>query len=460
MALRTLPLPTSPAFVKHYGSDHSYWYFPKGRSVSDVKTLRDCLIILKRFEGSKPWRDVQADYIAALNAASVSDASDKWAGGGAPFARMLVQVFRILGLAWVDGGDLVEITKAGNLLIEGTDPTEVLSRQMERYQFYNPSISSREHQSVQLHPLPFLAEVMALLQPQIVSAREFEMFIAKAKIHSQIERVAEQIEAWRAMSVEDQARLVAKLDAYMVGGVGRKSIRHTISLDRSYATAALALSRLVMRRSDGGLEFASAGLRKYRQFLKKFDGDHAYVSYRSEKDWIAYIGDPEIEPTRQTALDYYVKIGEMSKALQVKKSGRATASELKNFKDMLVAEKVMEDYLETNLDQIGRPLGVDLELIGRQYATTVGPIDLLCRNRASGRYVVVELKKDRGADKVFGQISRYMGWVKSNLAGGGAVAGIIVARSFDDKIRAAKHAHTTDIKLVEFALKVGAKLVE
>lgn len=428
--------------------------------MSDVGTLQDCLSILKTFEGSKPWREIQAEYIAALNAAAVSQASDKWDGGGAPFARMLVQVFRILGLAWVDGRDLVEITKAGNLLIEGSQPAAVLSRQMDRYQFYNPSISSREHQSIQLHPLPFLAEVMVLLQPQMVSAREFELFIARAKSHDQVERVAEQIESWRGMSSEDQARLVTKLDGYMVGGVGRKSIRHTISLDRSYATAALALSGLVARRSDGGLEFRVGGLRNYRQFLRAFDADHAYVSFRSEKDWIAYIGDPDIEPTRQTALDYYVKIGELAKAIAVKQADRATASELKHFKDMLVAEKIMEDYLESNLDQIGRPLGVSLVLVGRQYATTVGPIDLLCRNKATGQYVVVELKKDRGADKVFGQISRYMGWVKANLAGGGDVAGVIVARSFDDKIKAARHAHATDIKLVEFAMKVGAKQVE
>lgn len=460
MVLKQLPLPTSPAFVKHYGSDHSYWYFPKGRSVSNVETLRDCLIILKQFERGKPWRDVQADYIAALKSAAVSKASDKWDGGGAPFARMLVQVFRILGLAWVDGSDLVEITKAGNLLIGSGDPAAILSRQMERYQFYNPSISSREHKSVQLHPMPFLAEVMALLQPQMISAREFELFIAKAKSHDQVDRVAEQIEAWRDMSPDNQAKLLGKLDQYMVGGVGRKSLRNTIYQDRSYATAALALSQLVVRRDDGGLEFATGGLRKYRQFLRNFDADHAYVSFRSEKDWIAYIGDPDIKPNRLTALDYYVKIGELTKAIAVKKADRATASELKHFKDMLVAEKIMEDYLQTNLDQIGRPLGVVLELIGRQYATTVGPIDLLCRNRDTGQYVVVELKKDRGADKVFGQISRYMGWVKANLAAGGEVAGVIVARSFDDKIKAARHAHTTDIKLIEFAMKVGARQVE
>jgi hypothetical protein len=34
------------------------------------------------------------------------------------------------------------------------------------------------------------------------------------------------------------------------------------------------------------------------------------------------------------------------------------------------------------------------------------------QNGKNAQYVVVELKKGRGPDKVFGQLSRYMGWVK------------------------------------------------
>jgi RecB family endonuclease NucS len=143
-----------------------------------------------------------------------------------------------------------------------------------------------------------------------------------------------------------------------------------------------------------------------------------------------------------------------------KRAAGPSSSELKNFKEMLVSEKAIEDYLENNLADIGDPLGMNLELVGRQYPTTVGPIDLLCRNRKTKQFVVVELKKGRSADKVFGQISRYMGWVKTNLAAESDVSGIIVARSFDEKIKAAQSAHRTEIKLVEFAMKVGAKLVQ
>ena len=90
--------------------------------------------------------------------------------------------------------------------------------------------------------------------------------------------------------------------------------------------------------------------------------------------------------------------------------------ELAEFQDMIVSEKAVEDYLENHLDVVGSKIGADLKLVknGRQYSTTVGPIDLLTIDTKTGEYVVIELKKGRSADKVYGQCSRYMGWVRKN----------------------------------------------
>jgi len=137
----------------------------------------------------------------------------------------------------------------------------------------------------------------------------------------------------------------------------------------------------------------------------------------------------------------------------------ASTSEVRKFKNMLISEKTLEDNVEKNFDDLGRRLGRTLELVGRQYPTTVGPIDLLGRDKKTGQYVVVELKKGRSADKVFGQISRYMGWVKKNLANGEDVAGAIVAAKIDDKLRSARDAHATDVQLVEFESKMSMKVV-
>jgi RecB family endonuclease NucS len=129
---------------------------------------------------------------------------------------------------------------------------------------------------------------------------------------------------------------------------------------------------------------------------------------------------------------------------------------------MIVSEKAVEDYLEKHLDVIGTRIGVKLKLVegGRQYSTTVGPIDLLATDISTGDYVVIELKKGRSADKVYGQCLRYMGWVRKNLAAEGAkVLGVIVAREIDYKLKAARDAHDTKVHLIEFEMKIGATAV-
>lgn len=102
----------------------------------------------------------------------------------------------------------------------------------------------------------------------------------------------------------------------------------------------------------------------------------------------------------------------------------------------------------------------NLRLVGRQYGTTVGPIDLLAQDRSTKEYVVIELKKGRSADKVFGQLSRYMGWVTKNLAEGNRVSGVIVGASIDDKLRAARDAFPeANVQLLEYDSRVSVKVV-
>ena len=107
-------------------------------------------------------------------------------------------------------------------------------------------------------------------------------------------------------------------------------------------------------------------------------------------------------------------------------------------------EKILEDYMIENWEQI--PLGkkYDLihkegELISKQYATPVGEIDLLVKDKSSGNYVVIELKKNKTSDKAVGQCLRYMGWVKDNLSDKN-VKGIIIAGGYDERLHYAQKA--------------------
>jgi restriction system protein len=106
-------------------------------------------------------------------------------------------------------------------------------------------------------------------------------------------------------------------------------------------------------------------------------------------------------------------------------------------------EKHLEDFLVMNWDST--PLGAshlifetDGEKAGQQYLTDTGPIDILAISKDGTELLVVELKKGRASDAVVGQIQRYMGYVKEELAEPNqSVRGVIIALEDDVRIRRA-----------------------
>ena len=88
---------------------------------------------------------------------------------------------------------------------------------------------------------------------------------------------------------------------------------------------------------------------------------------------------------------------------------------------------------------------------GKEYPTGVGPIDILTIDE-NGNFIVFELKLSRGADKALGQLLRYMGWIKQNVANGKKVTGIIVANKMDEKIKYAVSI-VPDVTLYEYEMK-------
>jgi hypothetical protein len=449
-------------FANRYGTDRAYWYVPKGLAITPA-ALKSRLHVLKEFEGSaKPWRDLQQQYVQRLNDEKISNAGAEWPEGGAPLARMLKKVFGSVGLAWVDPAEHVEITPAGAAFLSSDKPEQVLSQQLSRYQFWNPSVKSKVHREIKVHPIPFLGEILRSVDGQSITAVEYSLFVARSKKFEDVDEALGQIDAFRKLDEDLQERVVEACEAYMLGGRRRKSIYNTIKLNRSYALKVWALSELIEMTDKPGLKLRKGALKEYRGYLANYGREGTYINFANEKDWIAYFGDPKAFPTVDTALEYYVDKGLVADAVATKKKTAKSAKELAEFQDMIVSEKAVEDYLENHLDVIGSKIGANLKLVkdGRQYSTTVGPIDLLTIDTKTSEYVVIELKKGRSADKVYGQCSRYMGWVRKNLAAEGAkVHGVIVARQIDDKLKAARDAHDTQVHLIEFEMKIGATAV-
>lgn len=123
-------------------------------------------------------------------------------------------------------------------------------------------------------------------------------------------------------------------------------------------------------------------------------------------------------------------------------------------------EKYLEDFIVGNFESIFRgqlKLYEDAEgNEGQQYATDIGPIDILATEPKSNSFVVIELKKGRPSDQVIGQILRYMGWVKKNLCTTGqGVKGLVICREPDPKLSFALEMTTNiDVRYYTVSFKL------
>jgi len=126
-------------------------------------------------------------------------------------------------------------------------------------------------------------------------------------------------------------------------------------------------------------------------------------------------------------------------------------------------EKHLEDFLVANWNQteLGREYDIyeeEGEKVGQQYPTDSGPLDILSISKDRKRLLVVELKKGRASDVVVGQILRYMGYVKDELAEASQeVHGVIIALEDDLRMRRALSV-VPNIRF--FRYQIGFKLVK
>ena len=144
--------------------------------------------------------------------------------------------------------------------------------------------------------------------------------------------------------------------------------------------------------------------------------------------------------------------------IEVKNEASAVSSGL------FYMEQQLEDFIIENWDEteFGKTLDLIKEagvLKSQQYQTDIGRMDILDRDKKTGSYVVIELKRNQTSDDTVGQVLRYMGWVKQNLADEN-VRGIIVAGKYDEKLYYAQNMiSSVDVFLYEnnFSLKEYSK---
>lgn len=132
----------------------------------------------------------------------------------------------------------------------------------------------------------------------------------------------------------------------------------------------------------------------------------------------------------------------------------ATTNEIED-PSTFALEKHLEDFLVQNWNNTELGKGYDIyaedgELVGQQYPSDTGPIDILAISKDQKTLLVVELKKGRVSDNVVGQIQRYMGYVKEELAEANQeVKGVIIGLDDDLRIKRALSV-TTNIEFYRY----------
>jgi hypothetical protein len=126
-------------------------------------------------------------------------------------------------------------------------------------------------------------------------------------------------------------------------------------------------------------------------------------------------------------------------------------------------EKELENFLIANWDKTELAKNYELleedgEMVSQQYPTDIGRIDILVKDKKTGQYVVIELKKNQTSDDTIGQLTRYMGWLEEHKTKNGTAKGIIIASAYDKKLYYALkkvkdvevYTYQIDFKLKEF----------
>lgn len=186
----------------------------------------------------------------------------------------------------------------------------------------------------------------------------------------------------------------------------------------------------------------------FKTYKVEVVGDDIKLTKKEDDEVVT---DIDIEADLNTLLDYYRKTLSMP-------SNEQSASV--RAQGLFYMEKQLEDFIIFNWEETQLGKRYDLiyeegELKSQQYRTEIGPIDILAKDKETGDFVIIELKKDQTSDDTVGQLARYMGWV-SEVLGGNQVKGVIIAGKYDKKLDyALKMVPNVEVFLYEVDFKLN-----
>lgn len=169
----------------------------------------------------------------------------------------------------------------------------------------------------------------------------------------------------------------------------------------------------------------------FKSYKIKINNNQVSYSY---SDGNQSVTEKDIESDLQSILEYYKKLVSIE----------TTSPNSAWSQGLFYMENQLEAFLIDNWGstELGKKYDLIIEegvLLSRQYKTSMGPIDILAKDKKNGHYVIIELKKNQTSDDTVGQVTRYMDEI-AKTKNDNSVKGVIIAGAYDRRLDASLHA--------------------
>jgi len=320
------------------------------------------------------------------------------------------------------------------------DATSALfTYQLKKYQLWNPTLPDK-YKSYRVRPYYCLLQLIKQLPDFYFTKDEYIIFISKIKSHNplEIQKFVNLIIEFRALSQQDKQKYITELIALDKKKFSKaKRTKFETIKDSSAKELPLYTWGNIINKGAG--EFINSYVlndaKQLNEALDIFNNSMQFIDFDSKLDWVKYLGELK-DITIEEIIEMYLRDGKSTEDIRIQLAASGSAVDIDKIINDKLYERDIEEYYFKNIHELDPNLSILSEpTSGRQFPTHIGPIDLLCKDKSTDEYVIIELKRGHTNDEVVGQILRYMGWVYVNLEKSGKpVRGYIVANEFSENI--------------------------